>query len=51
MAAAMNPKRIVGNWISGYALDVHTISSTYMGTNEFGYDVFDTKRSELGELL
>ena len=51
MAAAMNPRRIVGNWISGYALDIHTISSTHMGINEFGHDVFDTKRSELGELL
>ena len=51
MAAAMNPKRIFGNWISGYALDIHTISSTYMGVNESGHDVFDNKRSELGELL
>ena len=51
MAVAMNPRRIVGNWISGHALDIHTISSTHMGINEFGHDVFDTKRSELGELL
>lgn len=51
MAASMNPRRIVGNWISGYALDIHTIFSTHMGINEFGHDVFDTKRSELGELL
>ena len=51
MAVTMNPRRIVGNWISGYALDIHTICSTYMGTNEFGHDVFDNKRSELGELL
>ena len=51
MATAMNPRRIVGNWRSGYALDVHTTSSTYLGVNEFGYEMFDTKRSELGELL
>lgn len=51
MATAMRPKRIVGNWISGYALDVHTISSIHLGINESGHDVFDTKRSELGELL
>ena len=51
MAVPMNPRRITGKWISGYALDIHTISSTYMGINEFGYDVFDNKRSELGELL
>lgn len=41
----------MGNWISGYALDIHTISSTYLGVNELGYDVFHNKRSELGELL
>jgi competence protein ComFC len=32
-------------------LDVHTISSVKVGVNEAGHDVFDTKRSELGELL
>jgi predicted amidophosphoribosyltransferase len=41
----------VGNWISGYALDIHTVSSVHVGINEIGHDVFDTKRSELGELL
>jgi predicted amidophosphoribosyltransferase len=49
--AAVNPKKIVGNWVSGYALDIHTLSSTHVGINEAGHDVFDTKRSELGELL
>ncbi len=49
--AAINPKKIVGKWTSGYALDVHTISSIHLGVNELGHDVFDTKRSELGELL
>lgn len=47
----INPRRIAGNWHSGVALDVHTISSTYLGVNEAGHDVFDTKRSEIGELL
>ena len=51
MAVAMNPKRIVGKWKSGYSLDVHTISSTYLGVNDLGYEMFDNKRSELGELL
>ena len=51
MTAAINPKRIKGKWTLGYALDVHTLSSTYLGINEHGHDVFDTKRSELGELL
>ena len=51
MAAAIHPKRVVGNWTLGYALDAHTLYSTHVGIDERGYDVFDTKRSELGELL
>ncbi len=49
--AATNRQRIYGNWVSGLALDVHTVSSVHLGINEFGHDVFDTTRSELGELL
>ena len=49
--AAINPRRITGRWLRGVALDIHTISSTYLGVNEYGHDVFDTVRSELGELL
>jgi competence protein ComFC len=49
--AVINPQRIRGRWIKGIALDIHTISSTYIGVNEHGHDVFDTVRSELGELL
>ncbi len=49
--AAINPQVIVGNWESGVALDVHTISSTHNGFDQFGNDVFVTVRSELGELL
>jgi predicted amidophosphoribosyltransferase len=49
--AAMNPQVIAGRWMKGVALDVHTIRSTYMGVDEIGHDVFDTIRSELGELL
>jgi competence protein ComFC len=51
VAPAINPRKIVGKWISGYALDLHTISSVHLGINEFGHDVFDNTRSELGELL
>lgn len=49
--AAINPTKITGNWCSGVALDVHTVSSTYLGVNEHGHEIYDTKRSELGELL
>ena len=42
---------IRGAWFDGYALDYHTVSSTYVGDNEFGHPVFDTERTPLGELL
>jgi predicted amidophosphoribosyltransferase len=44
-------RTIIGAWRSGYALDLHTISSTYMGDDEFGHPRFDTQRSEIGDLL
>lgn len=47
----INPQRIYGNFVSGVALDLHTLSSTYMGVNEFGHEVYDTVRSEVGDLL
>lgn len=47
----INPQRIYGNFVSGVALDVHTLSSTYMGVNEYGHEVYDTTRSEVGDLL
>jgi predicted amidophosphoribosyltransferase len=49
--AEIHPREITGRWVRGIALDVHTVSSSYAGVNEFGRDVFDTVRSELGELL
>jgi len=49
--AKIDPQKIPGKWTSGIALDIHTISSTHLGVNEQGHDIYDTKRSELGELL
>lgn len=46
-----HPVRIPGRWREGYALDVHTLSSTYLGDDEFGHARFETKRSPAGELL
>ena len=43
--------KIENNWKSGIAYDIHTISSTYLGQDEFGHDRYDTKRSEMGELV
>jgi len=47
----VNPRRVYGNWFEGYTLDLHTISSIFLGYDEFGHEFFDTKRSDLGELL
>ena len=44
----INPTRITGPWTDGYVLDRHTISSTPTGDPIYR---FDTKRTELGELL
>ena len=42
---------IQGRWTKGYALDFHTISSEFIGHDEYGHPQFDTIRSEAGELL
>ena len=47
----VNPQKIAGNWKKGVALDVHTVSSTYKGLNEYGHDSFENTYSEMGELL
>lgn len=47
----INPKKLAGRWRAGYALDHHTTSSVYLGDDELGHPAFDTKRSEIGELL
>lgn len=47
----IHPKEIKGAWDQGYVLDVHTISSTMIGYNEFGHPEFDTVRSPMGELV
>ena len=46
-----HPTRIPGRWRDGYALDLHTVSSTYVGDDEFGHARFETQRSPAGELL
>ena len=49
--AIVRPMRIPGRWRDGFALDFHTVSSTYLGDDEYGHPQFVTKRTELGELL
>jgi predicted amidophosphoribosyltransferase len=43
--------KIDGNWKAGYAIDLHTISSIYLGDNFDGQPQFDNERSEMGELI
>lgn len=49
--AGINPRRIIGHWRSGFALDLHTTGSAYLGVDEYGRDQFDNAYSELGGLL
>jgi hypothetical protein len=51
MATKINPKTLRGPWAAGFALDVHTTTSTFRGHNEYGHPVFDTERSPIGELV
>jgi len=43
--------KIDGNWKAGYAIDLHTISSVYLGDNPDGEPQFENDRSEMGELI
>jgi len=47
----INPRKLRGPWSGGYALDVHTLGSTFLGHNAFGHPEFATTRSPLGDLL
>jgi competence protein ComFC len=47
----IKPFRLPGRWREGFALDYHTVGSTYLGDDEFGHPIFDTRRTEIGELL
>jgi competence protein ComFC len=47
----INPVVIQGAWRLGWALDVHTTSSEFLGYDANGNPQFDTMRSPLGELL
>ncbi|WNJ98392.1 ComF family protein [Thalassospiraceae bacterium LMO-JJ14] len=42
---------IKGSWRKGFAFDLHTVDSVYLGVDQFGHDRFDNTRSEMGELL
>lgn len=43
--------RLTGQWKEGYAIDRHTVYSIYLGENDYGHPIYDTKRTEIGELV
>jgi len=47
----INPCRLLGMWNEGYVMDSHTITSTYLGCDEYGHDRYHTERTELGQLI
>jgi predicted amidophosphoribosyltransferase len=47
----LHPERIYGPWRSGITLDVQTLESHHVSDDEFGQPRFETRRSELGQLL
>ena len=47
----INPRQLKGPWREGYALDVHSTGSEFLGYDEYGHEQFDTKRTDVGELL
>jgi competence protein ComFC len=47
----IHPRELRGPWNKGFALDVHSVSSVYLGVDQHGHGRFDTKRSPIGELL
>lgn len=49
--AASKPTSLQGPWDEGFALDVHTTDSQYLGDDAYGHPQYQTTRSEIGELL
>ena len=47
----VNPIELYGPWDEGYALDIHTISSEFIGYDVYGHPEFDNQYSDMGGLL
>lgn len=41
--------KLEGNWVAGFAFDIYTLSSKYLGKNEHGHDEYRNTYSEMGE--
>jgi predicted amidophosphoribosyltransferase len=42
---------ITGSWDNGYSLQLHTLSSTLIGVNEYGHNIYENHYSKVGKLL
>lgn len=47
----IKPLSLDGPWTDGFALDLHTVSSQYIGDDAYGHPQFETVRSPVGEAL
>ena len=48
----IDPLKLAGPWVEGWAIErQHTLSADFLGHDSYGNPQFDTKRSELGELV
>lgn len=43
--------KLNGNWMSGYAFDIHTLSSFYEGDDGYGRKIYATERTTMGEAV
>lgn len=43
--------KIEGPWDAGVVIDKHTLSSEFIGNNQYDRPMYDTKRTEIGELV
>ncbi|MGI8784048.1 MAG: ComF family protein [Acidobacteriota bacterium] len=51
-AVKIDPMKLPGPWSDGYVLEQqHTLSSEFLGHDSLGNPQFDTRRTELGELV
>lgn len=51
MIVKINPSWIPGRWRLGVSLDLHTLSSEFLGYDEQGHPLYETIRSDIGERL
>ena len=47
----IKPVKLRGPWDEGYALDVHTTSSEYIGDDVYGHPQYDNEYSDMGQLV